>query len=131
MSEQLVADVMTSPVLTVSATDGTSDVVRAMAREDIKSVVVISEDCTVDGIFTATDYMELGVAASDPEVTTVGDCMTTDVVTVSPTDSVTTAADHMVEYDISHLPVVGPDDQVTGMVSSTDLTVCLAPSVDR
>ncbi|MBX0288301.1 CBS domain-containing protein [Haloarcula salinisoli] len=127
MTGQLVADVMTSPVLTVSATDPTSDVARAMAREDIKSVVVITEDCSVEGIFTATDYMELGVAASHPESTTIGDCMTTSVVTVSPSDSVTAAADQMVDHDISHLPVVGSDDQVTGIVSSTDLTVCLAP----
>lgn len=127
MTDQLVADVMTSPVLTVSATDRTSDVVRAMAREEIKSVVVVTEECHVDGIFTATDYMELGIVAADPESTTVGDCMTTGVVTVSPSDSVVTAADRMVDHDISHLPVVGPDDQVTGMVTSTDLTVCLAP----
>ena len=127
MTDQLVADVMTSPVLTVSATDRTSDVVRAMAREEIKSVVVVTEECQVDGIFTATDYMELGMVAADPASTTVGDCMTTGVVTVSPSDSVVTAADRMVDHDISHLPVVGPDDQVTGMVTSTDLTVCLAP----
>ena len=127
MTDQPVADVMTSPVLTVSADDRTSEVVGAMARENVKSVVVVSEDCRVDGIFTATDYMELGLVAADPDSTTVGDCMTTGVVTISPTDSVATAAGLMVDHDISHLPVVGDDDQVVGMVTSTDLTVCLAP----
>jgi len=126
MTDQQVADVMSNPVLTVSATDRTSDVGKAMARQDIKSVVVITDDCSVEGIFTATDYMQLGIVASDPQSTTVGDCMTTGVVTVAPDDPVTTAAEQMVEHDISHLPVIGPDDQVAGMVSSTDLSACLA-----
>jgi len=126
MADQPVSDVMTAPVLTVAPTDRTSDVVRAMAREDIKSVVVITDECAVEGIFTATDYMELGVAAQDTSATTVGDCMTTGVETVAPTASVATAAERMVSNDISHLPVVGSDDRVTGIVSSTDLTACLA-----
>lgn len=116
---------MTSPVLTVAPSDPTRDVGKAMAREDIKSVVVTTEDCAVDGIFTATDYMELGIVAAGNASTTVGDCMTTDVVTVGPDEPVTTAADRMVENDISHLPVVDAEGNVTGIVTSTDLTACL------
>jgi CBS domain-containing protein len=92
---------MTSPVLTVAASDLASHVGRAMAREGVKPVVV-TDDCRVDGIFTATDYIKLGVVASDPPSRTVDDCMIGDVVTVSPLDSVVTAADRTVEHDISH-----------------------------
>lgn len=38
-----------------------------------------------------------------------------------PAESVETAAGRMEPNDISHLPVVGPDDQVTGILTSTDL----------
>lgn len=124
MSERLVADLMTSPVLTVARTDSATETAGAMAREDIKSVVVTNDACAVEGIFTATDYMELALYGA--EATTVGDCMTTGVVTVEPTEHVSTAANRMVEHDISHLPVVDGEDQVTGIVTSTDLTPCLA-----
>jgi CBS domain-containing protein len=124
MGETPVEDLMTEPVLTVAATDTADDVAGAMAREDIKSVVVIDDDCAVEGIFTATDYMELAIHGT--ETTTVGDCMTAEVVTVEPSADVETAAARMNDHDISHLPVVDADDQVTGMLTSTDLTTCLA-----
>ena len=123
MGDQLVADLMTTPVLTVAASDPANETAGAMAREDIKSVVVTDDTCAVDGIFTATDYMELALHGA--EAKTVGDCMTTGVVTISPTEPVSTAAARMVEHDITHLPVVD-DDQVTGIVTSSDLTPCLA-----
>jgi CBS domain-containing protein len=125
MAERLVSDLMTTPVLTVAPTDAAGDVIGAMAEEGIKSVVVITDDCAVDGIFTATDYMRLA-AGGDPAETSVGECMTTGVVTVAPTDTVETAATRMVDNDISHLPVVDADGQVTGMVTSTDLATVLA-----
>jgi len=115
---------MTTPVLTVGTDEPANDVVGAMAQEEIKSIVVITDDCAVEGIFTATDYMHLAAEGSDPEMTTVGECMTTGVVTVAPTDTVATAAKKMVAYDISHLPVVD-DEQVTGILTSTDLMPCL------
>lgn len=121
MADLEVADRMTTPVLTVAPDDSTAAVAGAMAREDIKSVVVISEDCAVEGIFTATDYMNLAVDGADPAATTVGDCMSTAVLTASPSEPVAAAAERMAANDISHLPVVGDDDQVTGMLTSTDL----------
>ena len=126
MSGQFVADLMTAPVLTVAPDDTAGSVAAAMAREDIKSVVVTSEDCAVDGIFTATDYMRLAAEGADPSTTAVGACMTTGVVTVRPTDTVAAAAEHMTANDSSHLPVVDSEAQVTGIVTSTDLTPCLA-----
>lgn len=35
----------------------------------------------------------------------------------------------MVDNDISHLPVVDAEENVTGMVTSTDLTACLTDEV--
>ena len=101
MTDQQVTEVMTSPVLTIAASGLASHVGRAMARESVRSVVV-TDDCRVDGIFAATEYIELGVVASNPPSRTVGDCMIGDVVTMSPSDSVVTTADRMVEHDISH-----------------------------
>lgn len=126
MTDREVGDLMTNPVLTVESDESTRAVAGAMAREDIKSVVVISEDCAVEGIFTATDYMHLAVDESNSGATTVGDCMSTGVVTVSPEESVETAAERMEANDISHLPVVGRDDQVTGILTSTDLMPVLS-----
>jgi len=124
MGDHSVEAMMTTPVLTVAASDAADRVAGAMARENIKSVVVTDDDCHVEGIFTATDYMELSLHGTEGK--TVDDCMTTGVVTVEPDESVATAAARMVEHDITHLPVVGGDDQVTGILTSSDLTTCLA-----
>ena len=126
MADQYVQELMTTPVLTVGTDEPATDVVGAMAQEGIKSIVVITGDCAVEGIFTATDYMHLAADGSDPATTTVGECMTTGVVTVAPTDTVAAAATKMVDNDISHLPVVDADEQVIGMLTSTDLAPCLA-----
>jgi CBS domain-containing protein len=126
MSETLISDLMTDPVLTVAPTDPANQVAAAMAREEIKSVVAITDDCAVEGIFTATDYMHLVADGWDPAATTVGECMTTGVVTIDADATAAAAASLMTDHDISHLPVVGEDDQVTGMLTSTDLTPVLA-----
>lgn len=126
MDDPTVGDLMTSPVLTVEGDEPPSDVASAMASEGIKSVVVIDDDCDVDGIFTATDYMSMAASGTDPDATAVRECMTTGVVTISPEASAETAATRMVANDISHLPVVGDDRQVTGIVTTTDLLASLA-----
>lgn len=126
MDDQTVADLMTQPVLTVEGDEPAGEVAGAMAKQAIKSIVVTTEDCAVEGIFTATDYMHLDVDGRDPSTTSIAECMTTGVVTVSPDASVETAANLMASNDISHLPVVDGDDQVTGILTSTDLVPVLA-----
>jgi len=54
-------------------------------------------------------------------ISTVGDVMTADPVTVTPDTPLKDAADLMVEQKISVLPVVGPHGELVGLVAEADL----------
>ena len=90
-------------------------------------VVIIDDDCRPLGIVTSTDYVELTAGGIDPYDTTIGEYMTTDIVTVRPGEEVGMIAERMTENDVSHLPVVDDEEQVVGIVSTTDLAVHLVP----
>ena len=53
--------------------------------------------------------------------------MTTDIVTVRAGEEVGGIAERMTKNDVSHLPVVDDEEQVVGIVSTTDLAVHLVP----
>ena len=129
MSHVSVTEVMTAPVLTVERDERPADVSRAMVDQKIKSVVVIDDDCQPVGILTSTDFVRMTATGVDPHETTVGEFMTTDVVTVTTDQRVPGVADLLVEHGISHLPVVDDDGQAIGIVSATDLTEHLAERV--
>jgi CBS domain-containing protein len=126
MSDATVAEFMTSPVLTVTGDELALEVAAAMDDQAIKSVVIVDEACQPEGILTSTDYVRLTAAGVDPTETTVADHMTTDIVTTSPDTELAVVASRMRANDISHVPVVDGDDQVTGILSATDLTGYLA-----
>jgi signal-transduction protein with cAMP-binding, CBS, and nucleotidyltransferase domain len=117
---------MTSPVLTVAPDDSAADVAEAMRDAGANSVVIIDDNCHPTGILTSTDYVTMTANAVNPHETTVETFATTDIVTTGSADSVTAAAETMLTHDISHLPIVDEDEQVVGIITTTDLTEYLA-----
>jgi CBS domain-containing protein len=126
MCATTVTDLMTEPVLTVDQDERPGDIATAMLDAEIKSVVVIDDDCHPVGILTSTDYVTMTANGTDPYGTTVAEQMTRDIVTVTGDTSVTTAATAMIDHDINHLPVVGDDGMAIGILSTTDLASSLA-----
>jgi predicted transcriptional regulator len=126
MSEPTVADLMTEPVLTVELDERPANVAMAMLDAQIKSVVVINDDCHPVGILTSTDYVALTAAGIDPYETTVEEQMTKDIVTVTDDENFSEAAALMRDHDIGHVPVVSGDGTAIGIVSATDITEYLA-----
>ena len=127
MSATTAAELMTTPVLTVAKDDYPGNVAEGMADRGFKSVVIIDDDCRPLGIVTSTDHVELTAGGIDPYDTTIGEYMTTDIVTVRPGEEVGAIAERMTKNDVSHLPVVDDEEQVVGIVSTTDLAVHLVP----
>jgi len=119
-----VSEFMTTPVLTVDADETLAAATEAMTAKGMHSLVVITEDCRPAGVFTSTDLMAAAADGDPLDETTVGDRMTTDVVTVAPDESIEGAAAVMREHDVSHLPVV--DEQVVGILTETDLATYLS-----
>jgi CBS domain-containing protein len=120
-----VAELMTSPVLTVSPDATLAEVADGMAELGINSVVAIDDACYPTGILTSTDFVRAARDGRTPVDTTVREYMATDVLTVGSDDGVPAVADRMVENDLNHLPVV-EDDTVVGILTSTDLAAHLA-----
>jgi CBS domain-containing protein len=126
MSETLVSDVMTTPMLTLDAETPVSEAAHGMLEAGIKSVVVVSENCHPEGIFTSTDAVRVTADAAPAEEATVGEYMTTDVETVGPNEPLAAVARRMVEADVSHLPVTDADGTGLGILTTTDLAEALS-----
>jgi CBS domain-containing protein len=120
-----VADVMTTDVRTLRPEDTVDRLRDVLYLHDIGSVLVVDGDRRPIGIVTASDVVEDW--EPDQHVATV---MTDEVVSISPSTAVTTAARLMLERRIHHL-VVGTAHDVVGVVSSWDLLEQLAALVEQ
>lgn len=119
--ETLVADLMSTPLLTISA-DSTVMEAAAMMRENEISALIVRT--STPGIVTSTDVLDAVANGRDTATLLVSDVMTASVETVPPDLRLEEAAAMMTNFGISHLPVV--DDDFVGMVSSTDIAARLA-----
>lgn len=126
MTDTLVSDAMTTPMLTLDADTPVDEAARGMLEAGIKSVVVVGEACRPEGIFTSTDAVRVAADATRADEATVGAYMTTDVETVRPDDPLTVAARRMVDADISHAPVTDADGNGVGILTTTDLAEALS-----
>ena len=93
------------------------EAVEVMAKKAVGAVAVV-KDGQLQGIFTERDVMlRVVLRHRNPGDTRVGEGMT------SPAETVTDAATeedslvHMVERHVRHLPIVGTDGQLKGMLS--------------
>lgn len=107
-------------VLSVESADTVFDAISLMAEVNIGAVLV-QQDSTIIGIFTERDYLQK-VALKDlsSRTLTVGEVMTSPVITVGPNDSVQQCMETMTICRCRHLPVV-ENDQLLGIVSIGDL----------
>ena len=95
--------------------------VREMHEQNIGALLVL-EDAKVAGIFTERDVLFRVVNDNlDPKVTTVGQVMTKDPLSATPTTTVEEAMRKVTNERVRHLPLV-EGDKLVGMISSGDLT---------
>ena len=118
MEETPVEEIMTSPVVTVTADTPVAEAAGVLAEKHIGSLVV-GEDI-VDGIVTETDVVQAVGEGLDLESTTVGDVCTDPVVTIRPTESIRVAGERMGHNAVKKLPVTESGEPV-GIVTTTDL----------
>ncbi len=84
--------------------------------------LVVTEDGQVLGMFTERDVLQRVVAKQrEPANTKVVDVMTTEVVCCSPDTKLDEARGAMKNRRIRHLPVVGEDGKLLGLISIGDL----------
>ena len=108
-----VRDIMTSEVTTVSPETPVENAARMLFSQSISGMPVIDGDSKLVGVVTEFDIIA-------KEGATVGDIMTTDVVTVSEDTDAETVAQILTSRRVRRVPVV-QDGAVVGIVSRSDL----------
>lgn len=119
-----VGDVMSRQVAAVSPQQDVVEAAVKMAQDGI-SCVIVTENDTVAGILTETDFLRRVVAQGDCIYQTkVADVMSASVESVSTDLSVLEAGKIMKDKRIRRLPVLD-QGQLAGVVTQTDLTRAL------
>jgi len=118
MEETPVEEIMTSPVVTVTADTSVAEAARLLAEKRIGSLIVGEE--IIDGIVTETDVVRAVGERLDLESTSVAEICTDPVVTIRPHESVRVAGERMGHNAVKKLPVT-EDGEPVGIVTTTDL----------
>jgi len=110
-----------SEVVTLNPKDKVSQALGAMVEHNIGSVLVVSEEGKLSGIFTERDFLNLshrrGLQIKDSPLESV---MTTNLIIGFPDDGVNYTLRVMTQNKIRHLPIVD-GDEIKGIVSIGDL----------
>jgi CBS domain-containing protein len=109
-----------SNVVTIAPSGAVSKVLAQLTEHNIGALVVV-DGTTVAGIVSERDVVRrLHERGAELLNLTVGDIMTTSVVSCGSHDSVDSVAETMTERRIRHMPVVD-DDVLTGIVTIGDV----------
>jgi CBS domain-containing protein len=114
-----------------SVSPGTTvfDALTLMAEKNIGALLVL-EDKKIAGIFSERDYARKVIlkGKASKEIT-VGEIMTSVVVTVQPSSSVEECMTLMTEHRVRHLPVV-EQDELIGVISIGDVVKAMISDKD-
>jgi CBS domain-containing protein len=145
MSTKLASEIMSSPVVTITADKRVSEAAKLMLEKGVGSLVVVDDDGQFIGLLSESKYLPeesvlpylrqsvlriLGSELGDPEnieevihntrSTLVGDAMQKDVETVTRETHLAEVAKIMVGVQSHHLTVL-EDGKPVGMISRHDL----------
>lgn len=116
-----IREAMTRQVRTVSPSSSIREPAKAMAELDIGALPV-SEGDRLIGMITDRDIAIRAIAAGKNGETTVGECMSPQVMYCFEDESVEEVTENMSEIQVRRLPVVNRDKRLVGIVSLADLT---------
>ncbi len=116
-----IEEVMKSPAITVTDNTKIIDVATTMAEKNIGFLPVVSADTAkLAGVISEKDLMAILCCEEAGFDKPVKDYMITNVITVTPEETVKSALEKLISNKIRHLPVV-KTERVIGVVSSKDL----------
>jgi CBS domain-containing membrane protein len=133
-SAMKVESLMSTALVTVREGDSIATADLEMKLGSLRHIPVVDDRGNLIGLLSARDV--LASLAGGKRKVRVGDCMTREVITVTPETPVPTAIDLLLENQFGSLPVVGSDGHLMGIVTETDflraarqLLVAAAPSI--
>ncbi len=115
-------EIMTAPVLTITAELSVADAAKRMRAHDVGSLVVVRKG-VVEGIITSWDVAVGCVGAGeDPSASPILIHMSSPVHTAGPDTDVVEAARVMSQRRISRLPVVDADGKPVGIATFSNIS---------
>jgi CBS domain-containing protein len=127
MTMQTVKDVMTTNVVYLPSETTLAEAARTMREQDIGDVVV-ADGSDLSGLVTDRDIVVRAVAERfDPSSTTIGEIVSRDLVTVSPDDSIHSAALLMRDHAVRRVLVCDDKKGLVGIMSIGDLAERIDP----
>lgn len=115
-----VGDVARKNVVSATADATLAEAARLMYTKGTGSVVVVSPEGKVIGIFTERDLSRV-VADRVSYDSKLGDLMTKDPVTIRDDEPVTKAVELLSTRKIRHLPVVDREGKLVGIITARDI----------
>lgn len=132
-----VRDLMTTDPITTTADAPLKEAARTMVREKISGLPVMDGTKLV-GMVTEGDFLRqeanrdqpyrlsllealFGDGTAEPEAETVGEVMTSPVITITPDATISEAARVMSHRKVKRLPVVDDDGVLIGVISRADV----------
>lgn len=126
--KMLVQDIMTPDPVTVSPDATLADAYDLMADNEVRRLPVVTEELV--GVVTLSDILgSIPTMLAETDVETrlllsarkVRDVMAWGPVTIAPDDTIQEAAERMLEYQVSGLPVVEGGGKVVGVITESDI----------
>ena len=118
--DELVRDIMTKDLLTISEKDTALKAAQLMSEKGVSSLIVLSDDQPI-GIITERDFIKK-VCLKELKLSSVkvGDMMSKIRTSASPDTSIDVAVQRMVNNRIRRLPII-ENGNLVGIITVTDL----------
>ncbi|KEK24199.1 CBS domain-containing protein [Bacillus gaemokensis] len=116
-----VREFMSTNIVQCTPLDNVYEAAVKMKEEEIGMIPVV-ENHQVVGLVTDRDLVIRGIAEKHPGSNKITNVMTTDIVSVSPSESIEKATELMARYRIRRLPVV-ENGRLIGMLALGDLAI--------
>jgi len=106
----------------VDPQDAVISAIEIMVENDVGSVLVVDKDEKLVGIFTERDLLRHYLETQSKFLyMTVGEVMSSPVISVTPDMKMSDALDLMAEKDIRHVPVLDEEGRVVGYITWKNL----------
>lgn len=119
MAHTFVQDIMINDLATLDASTSIKDAAKLMDEKDIGCIIVTKNQLPI-GILTERDFVKRITAREKPITTVLEEVMSSPLIEIDPNETVWEAAQIMKTNNIHKLPVK-KDNQIIGIVTTTDL----------
>lgn len=116
-----VRELMSTDLSYCTPVDNVYEAALKMKQEDV-GIIPIVENNRLVGVVTDRDLVVRGIADKNPGSNKITEVMTTDIISLSPSDPIEKATELMARHQIRRLPVV-ENGQLVGMLSLGDLAI--------